>query len=56
MRAGDVLLIAQEVDEQGARLDKGLDELAVTFWRLGIWPCLYFLRSAAGAVSAGERA
>ena len=33
MRAGDVLLIAQEVDKQGSRLDQSFDGLAVHLHR-----------------------
>src|SRR5271166_5393601 len=40
MRAGDVLLIAQEVDEQGSRLDQRFDGLAVHRHRdLGFGHC-----------------
>ena len=51
MRAGEVQLLAQEVDEQRARLDQRLDRLAVhRHGDLGSWPCVV------SSVSRGARA
>src|ERR1043166_4691193 len=54
MRAGEVGLLAQEVDQQGARLDQGLDLVAVELeldrrLRHGRHPCL--ARACAAAMA-----